>query len=54
MQRRSDETTTDSSPVVVPAIYVTSRVHDMVAVGIGLHLPFGLAMSWPDVIRRPT
>jgi long-chain fatty acid transport protein len=41
------KTETDSSPAVVPAIYVTSRVHDMVAVGIGLHFPFGLALSWP-------
>ena len=40
-------TSTDSSPAVVPNLYVTSRVHDMVAVGIGLHLPFGLAVSWP-------
>lgn len=42
------ETTTDSSPSVVPAFYITSRVHDMVAVGLGFHLPFGLAVSWPD------
>jgi len=39
---------TDSSPSVVPSVYLTSRVHDMFAVGIGLHLPFGLAVSWPD------
>ena len=31
------------APSVVPNLYITSRVHDMVAVGIGLHLPFGLA-----------
>ncbi|HEY5945961.1 MAG TPA: outer membrane protein transport protein [Kofleriaceae bacterium] len=43
-----DKTTTDSSPAVVPSMYVTSRVHDMIAVGIGLHFPFGLAISWPD------
>jgi long-chain fatty acid transport protein len=42
------KTSTDSSPSVVPSLYLTSRVHDMVAVGIGLHLPFGLAVSWPD------
>lgn len=39
---------TDSSPSVVPSLFVTSRVHDMLAVGIGFHLPFGLAVSWPD------
>ena len=42
------KTKTDSSPSVVPNLYVTSRVHDMVAVGIGFHMPFGLAISWPD------
>jgi long-chain fatty acid transport protein len=41
------KTSTDSSPSIVPNIYLTSRVHDMIAVGIGLHLPFGLAVSWP-------
>jgi len=42
---------TDSSPAVVPSIFITSRVHDMVAIGLGFHLPFGLAVSWPD--RHP-
>lgn len=42
------KTSTDSDPAVVPNIYVTSRVHDMIAVGVGLHLPFGLAVSWPE------
>ncbi|MEJ7599420.1 MAG: outer membrane protein transport protein [Kofleriaceae bacterium] len=45
MDNRTD---TDSSPAVLPSIMVTSRVHEMVAVGIGFHLPFGLAVSWPD------
>lgn len=40
--------TTDSAPSIVPSIYATSRVHEMVAIGIGFHLPFGLAVSWPD------
>ena len=44
----SDTIETDSSPAVVPSLYMTSRVHDMIAVGIGLHFPFGLAISWPD------
>lgn len=43
-----EKTTTDSRPSVVPSFYLSSRVHDMLAVGIGLHLPFGLAVSWPD------
>jgi long-chain fatty acid transport protein len=43
-----ETTETDSAPSLVPSAYVTSRLHDMVAVGIGLHLPFGLHVSWPD------
>lgn len=43
-----DKTETDSDPSIVPNVYITSRVHDMIAVGVGLHLPFGLAVSWPE------
>jgi long-chain fatty acid transport protein len=43
-----EKTSTDSSPAVVPNVFITSRVHDMVAIGIGLHFPFGLAISWPE------
>jgi long-chain fatty acid transport protein len=39
---------TDSPPQPVPSVYVASRVHDMIAVGVGLHFPFGLAVSYPD------
>jgi long-chain fatty acid transport protein len=42
-----DKTTTDSSPAVVPSVYLTSRLSKMFAVGVGLHFPFGLAISWP-------
>ena len=45
MDARTD---TDSSPAVVPSIVARARLNDMVAVGIGFHLPFGLALSWPD------
>jgi long-chain fatty acid transport protein len=45
MDARTD---TDSSPAVLPSIFATSRLTDMVAVGVGFHLPFGLAISWPD------
>lgn len=44
----ADKTTTDSSPALVPSGYITTRVNKMVALGIGAHLPFGLAISWPD------
>lgn len=42
------KTETDSSPSIVPAFYITSRLHEMFAVGLGFHLPFGLALSWPE------
>lgn len=47
-QGGGDRTNTDSSPAVVPSIYMTSRLSDLIAVGIGLHFPFGLAISWPS------
>jgi len=40
--------TTDSPPQPVPSVYIASRVHDMVTVGVGVHFPFGLAVSYPD------
>lgn len=39
---------TDQSPIVAPAFFATSRVTDLIAVGIGLHFPFGASISWPD------
>ncbi|MCX5747495.1 MAG: outer membrane protein transport protein [Proteobacteria bacterium] len=41
------KTDTTSSPAVLPAVFVTSRVTDMISVGVGFHLPFGLAIKWP-------
>lgn len=38
---------TTSQPQPVPALFVTSRVHDLVAVGFGVHFPFGLSVEWP-------
>jgi len=38
---------TTSPPTPVPNLFVTSRVHDLVAVGFGVHFPFGLSISWP-------
>src|SRR5262245_30851405 len=45
MDTRTD---TDSSPAILPSIFATSRINDMIGVGVGFHLPFGLAVSWPD------
>jgi len=44
----TDKVTTDSPATPVPNLYVASRVHDMIAVGLGVHFPFGLAVSYPD------
>ena len=47
--RNNDQLTeTDGPPAVLPSIAVTSRISDLLAVGIGFHLPFGLALSWPE------
>lgn len=45
---QTSKVTTDSPPIPVPNLYVASRVHDMLAVGIGVHFPFGLALSYPE------
>ncbi len=42
-----DVVKTDSAPAAVPSLYITSRVSDMFAVGVGFHMPFGLQISWP-------
>jgi long-chain fatty acid transport protein len=44
----TERVTTDSPPTPVPNLYLASRVHDMVGAGLGLHFPYGLAVSWPD------
>ncbi|CAN5887384.1 OmpP1/FadL family transporter [soil metagenome] len=41
-------TDTNGSPAVLPQAMISHRVNDMFAIGIGFHLPFGLAISWPD------
>lgn len=41
-------TDTNGSPAVLPAVMVSHRFNDLFAAGIAFHLPFGLAVSWPD------
>ncbi len=45
-----DNTSTDTNqaPAVLPQAMVSHRINDMFAVGVAFHLPFGLAVSWPD------
>ncbi len=42
------EVKTDSPAQTAPNLYITSRVHDMVAVGLGFHFPYGLKVSYPE------
>ncbi|HEY6038403.1 MAG TPA: outer membrane protein transport protein [Kofleriaceae bacterium] len=32
----------------LPGAFASARVHDMIVVGVGFTMPFGLAISWPD------
>jgi long-chain fatty acid transport protein len=43
-----EKTKTDSAPAIVPNVFITSRLSDLVGVGVGLHFPFGSSISWPD------
>jgi long-chain fatty acid transport protein len=48
VQCNGTETDTDSPMSVTPQVFVTARVHDLVAVGIGFHTPFGSKIVWPE------
>jgi len=58
LEGTTDKVNTTTDPAVVPALFVTSRVHEMISIGIGMHFPFGLAIAWPaghpqqDVIQE--
>jgi long-chain fatty acid transport protein len=38
----------DAGTPVVPHVFVSSRINDLLAVGIGFHLPFAGDIDWPD------
>lgn len=40
-------TSTTQPPSVTPQLFVTARVHEALAVGIGVHSPFGSKIEWP-------
>ncbi len=39
---------TNAAPTLAPSAFVTTRLSDTFAVGLGVHFPFGLAISWPQ------
>ncbi len=47
-ENAGEKTPTDSAPAVVPSMYITSRLAKKFAIGVGFHMPFGLAVSWPE------
>ncbi|HEY1548770.1 MAG TPA: outer membrane protein transport protein, partial [Kofleriaceae bacterium] len=47
-QTGGTSTDTNTSPQVLPAIFVSHRINDIVSAGIGFYTPFGSAISWPD------
>jgi len=42
-----NKTDTATSPQAVPGVFVSARIHPMVAIGVGMYTPFGLALDWP-------
>jgi long-chain fatty acid transport protein len=42
------KTDSNTSPQVVPHVFISHRINSMFAAGIGFYTPFGLAISWPD------
>jgi long-chain fatty acid transport protein len=48
------KTNTANSPAELPQMFVTSRVHELVSVGLGFHTPFGLALKWPTTTPLST
>lgn len=43
-----DKIDTQNNKAVLPSLFITHKVNDMVAVGVGFHAPFGLAIEWPS------
>jgi len=35
----------------LPALHASYRIHDRVAVGFGMYVPYGLTIEWPDTVE---
>ncbi len=44
----STKTDTDNGAAVLPQLFISHRITDLLAVGLGFYTPFGLSISWPD------
>ncbi|MGE0866994.1 MAG: OmpP1/FadL family transporter [Kofleriaceae bacterium] len=42
-----EQTHAESKLSVLPTAFITSKLGSVVAIGVGLHMPFGLAVAWP-------
>ena len=42
------KTSTTTSGQAVPGVFGSTRLNDLVAVGVGFYTPFGLAVRWPE------
>jgi long-chain fatty acid transport protein len=38
----------NTSPQVLPSVFVTHRITDFFSAGVGFYTPFGSALTWPD------
>jgi long-chain fatty acid transport protein len=38
----------NTTPQVIPSFFASTRLSDLISVGLGFYTPFGLALSWPD------
>src|SRR5450432_2811351 len=47
-QANGNKIDSNTSPQVVPSFFASTRLSDLISVGLGFYVPFGLTLSWPD------